>query len=170
MNNKKWIVVLIIVILIGIVIYFGQSNSESEENEVIDIQATDKVDVTKDKNIEIPTICVDQDQGEPVITAVSKYYVSVGEELTIEGCNLAGFEGDKNIWIESDQGVRGIIYGDESSTAKSINIVLESKICQQDNSYSGLPCKEWLNLESGKYKVYVNTWTKESNKVEIEIK
>ena len=120
------------------------------------------------------TTCTDGAPGDadvlPVITSLSKISVSVGDTLEINGCNFAGFEGDKNAWIENTQGVKGIIYGTASSTANLISAKIESKLCQIDTSYSGLPCSGYLNLTPGAYKIYTLPWGKKSNEITFTIR
>lgn len=118
----------------------------------------------------LPTICRDEQEGIPVITSLSSYSGSIGNQVELNGCNFAGFEGDKNVWIENSQGIKGILYGEASSTSKLIKVVLKSPICQKDNSYSGLPCDASLNLNPGIYKIYVSPWGKESDKIDFTIK
>jgi len=116
-----------------------------------------------------PTACKDEPEGEPVITSLSVDSGAIGTTLEINGCNLSGFEGDKNAWIENDQGVKGILHGEDGSTSKLLRIVLESSLCQKDVSYSGMPCDAWFSLIPGAYKIYVAPWGKESNKIEFTI-
>ncbi|MEQ1561156.1 MAG: hypothetical protein ABL899_00370 [Nitrospira sp.] len=119
--------------------------------------------------VSIPNTCTDLEGGDPVITSLSSNQGAIGSKLEINGCNLAGFEGDKNIWIENSAGVKGILYGESDSTSKSIKVVLKSPICQKDNSYSGLPCDAELTLIPGDYKIYTYPWSKESNKIDFKL-
>lgn len=118
----------------------------------------------------LPASCVDQAEGAPVITSLSSYSGLIGAELEIRGCNFAGFEGDKNAWIENNQGVKGLLYGEMGSTGKLLKVILKSPLCQNDNSYSGLPCNAWLALTPGTYKIYAMPWAKKSNEVTFIIK
>jgi len=121
-------------------------------------------------SLSLPSTCLDQPEGAPVITSLSNYSGSVGMELEINGCNFAGFEGDKNIWLENGLGIKGILFGESDSTNKLIKITLQSPLCQQDTSYSGLPCDDWLDVVSGKYKLYTMPWGNKSNLVDFIIK
>ena len=122
------------------------------------------------------TTCIDQPggEGQPVIYSVTPDSVLSGDkkeyEIEIRGCNLAGFEGDKNVWIDNGK-VKGILYGEAGSTPTliKVKIVSGSRICQKDTSYSGLPCDAWLDLNTGFYNIYANPWGKESNKVKFTI-
>jgi len=106
----------------------------------------------------------------PVINSLSTYSGPVGTLVDIRGGNLAGFENDRNVWIESSNGTRGILYGDNSvSTSNLIRVTLNSPLCQTDNSYSGQPCNSWLNLTPGFYKFQVITPSGSSNKLNFEI-
>ncbi|MFH1187764.1 MAG: hypothetical protein V1688_02780 [bacterium] len=117
----------------------------------------------------LPTTCIDQQEGTPIITSISSYSGRVGAKIEIRGCNFAGFEGDLEAWVENDQGAKGLLYADEGSTAKLLKLTLKSPLCQERTSYSGLPCNNWLNLVPGEYKIYTAPWGKESNKVEFNI-
>jgi hypothetical protein len=113
--------------------------------------------------------CIDNPEGDPVITSLSSYSGPVGTKLEIRGCNFSGFEGDKNAWIENAQGIKGILYGESGSTSKLLKVTLKSPLCQKDTSYSGLPCDAELILIPGKYKIYVMPWGKKSNEVSFTI-
>ncbi len=106
----------------------------------------------------LPTSCMDKPGTKAVITSLSSYSGPVGTNLEIGGCNFAGFEGDKNAWIEDTQGTKGILYGEQGSTAKAIKVTLESPLCSQDTSYSGLPCDSYLMLTPGTYKIWIAPW------------
>lgn len=118
----------------------------------------------------IQLTCVDQPEAAPVITSLSSNSVSVGTKLVISGCNFAGFESDLNVWIENSQGVKGILYSEPGSTAKSMNIILKPQACKTDESYRGLPCASYLNLVPGTYKIYTIPWGKKSNEVVFTVK
>ena len=130
-----------------------------------------------------PTTCVSVDPqtspepGQPVITSILPSYVSFSAlsfpslvGIQIHGCNLAGFEGDKNAWIENDKGEKGILYGETNSTNDFIATTLKPKLCKEDLSYKGGECENFLTLFSGMYKIYVIPWGKKSNEVSFEIK
>jgi hypothetical protein len=118
----------------------------------------------------LPPTCTDQQEGTPVITSLSSYSGSVGTKLEIKGCNFAGFEGDKNAWIEDSKGVKGILYGETGSTNKLLKVTLKSSLCQEDTSYSGLTCPTFLTLTPGTYKIYTIPWGKKSNEAAFTIK
>ena len=110
----------------------------------------------------LPTSCVDQLEAKAVVTSLSNYSGPVGTNIEIKGCNFSGFEGDKYAWIENTQGVKGILYGEQDSNAKVIKVVLKNLLCSQDNSYSGLPCKSYLTLTPGLYKIWTTPWGAET--------
>lgn len=117
----------------------------------------------------LPTSCVDQDEWIPVITSISAYTGTTETKLEISGCNFSGFEWDKNAWIENEQWIKAILYGEKWSTSKILKISLKPSLCQNDNSYSGLPCENLLYLNPWKYKIYVMPWGKISNKVDFTV-
>jgi hypothetical protein len=118
----------------------------------------------------LPTSCTDEQEGTPVITSLSSYSGSVGTKVELRGCNFAGFEGDKNAWIENSAGVKGFLQGSPSSTSKLIVVTLQSPLCQKDTSYSGLPCDAELTLKPGTYKISTSPWGKKSNEVLFTIR
>lgn len=113
--------------------------------------------------------CVDELEGTPVITSISTNSGTVDTKIVIKGCNLSGFEWDKNVWIENNQGIKWIIYSETWSTSNLLNITLKSQLCQSDTSYSGLACDSWLTLVPGDYKIYVNPWWKQSNIIDFTV-
>ena len=107
----------------------------------------------------------------PIINNISPDSGTAGTSVEIKGSGFAGFESDLNLWIENSEGVKGIIYGDKnSSNGNSIKFVLPATACQEDNSYSGLPCSKTLQLTPGNYKIYVLPWGSKSNEVNFKIK
>ena len=119
--------------------------------------------------LSLPTTCIDKQEGVPVITSLSSNSGPVGVKFEIRGCNFSGFEGDKNAWIENTQGVKGLLYGEVGSTDKLLKVTLKSALCQTDTSYSGLPCREWLVLIPGVYKIYIMPLGKKSNEANFSI-
>lgn len=117
----------------------------------------------------LPENCYEEPGAFPVITSLSHYSGPIGTRLKIHGCNFSGFEGDKNIWIENEHGIKGILYGEKDSTSQMILSILPDRICQHDISYSGLPCDNWLSLEPGPYKIYTTPWNQHSNIAHFEI-
>ncbi len=107
--------------------------------------------------------CASRSEGHPIITSLSPRSGSVGMRLYIKGCDLAGFEGDRNIWIENDQGIRGLLHGETGSSAELILVTLPSRLCQEDTSYRGASCDAWLTLTPGMYRIYAEPWGKKSN-------
>ena len=118
----------------------------------------------------LPTACTDQQEGTPVITSLSSYSGTTGTKLEIRGCNFSGFEGDKYAWVENSQGAKGILRGEAGSTDKLLKVTLRSPLCEQDNSYNGLPCTSYLTLTPGTYKIYTTPWGKKSNEATFAIK
>lgn len=117
----------------------------------------------------LPSSCIDENEGSPIITFISTNSGNIDTKITIKWCNFSGFEWDKHVWIENEEGIKWLLYGEEWSTSKQINITLKSPICQFDTSYSGLECDSWLELIPWKYKIYVMPWGKVSNLVNFTI-
>ena len=117
----------------------------------------------------LPMTCTDESEWLPIITSLSTRSGSIGSTLVIEGCNFAGFEGDKQVWIENTGGTRWILYGEAVSTPKSITVILKTSLCQSDTSYSGLDCEASMDLIAWQYQIYVMPWGKMSNKVDFTV-
>lgn len=163
--------IIIFVIFVGILIYSLLINhnlvvKDAGYNIPADSKSARLPEVKQER---APLTCVDSDEGSPVITSLSKTSGFLGDKLEINGCNFSGFEGDKVAWIENPEGAKGILYGELDSTAKSIKVVLKSPLCGKDNSYSGLPCGDYLTLMPGSYKIYTEPWGKKSNAVDFII-
>lgn len=109
------------------------------------------------------------DNSEPKIISLSTTSGTIGTKLEIKGCNLSGFEGDLNAWIENEQGIKGILYGEEGSTHELIKVTLRSPLCQEDVSYKGGPCGSEFNLVPGMYKIYAEPWGNKSNSTTFTI-
>lgn len=118
---------------------------------------------------EEPIGCIDEPEGKPIITSLSVTSSKEGTNIEIFGCNFSGFEGDKKAWIENEKGIKGMFIAYDGSTSKHLRITLEEKLCQTDTTYSDLPCDAWLPLVPGSYKIFVDPWGKESNKVDFTI-
>jgi hypothetical protein len=123
---------------------------------------------------QLPVSCVqaqgsEAEKAKPVITSLSSYIWRIGSEIEIRGCNFYGFESDRTIKLTNSAGQEVSLYhlGGPSGTFR---VKLNDKICLQDNSYSGLPCQNYLDITPGKYKIYAVSWGGKSNVVEIEIK
>lgn len=118
----------------------------------------------------LPATCVDKLDGTPVITSVSSYSGPVGTKLEITGCNFYGFEGSINVWAKNSQGVKGLLIAKKGSSSKLLKVVLTSPLCQNNVTYSGLPCDAWFALVPGKYKIYTMSLAKKSNDAIFTIK
>lgn len=116
------------------------------------------------------SVAINCNSDLPFITGLSVSSGTIGTKLEIFGCNFAGFEGDKTVWIENEEGRKGILYGEPSSTDEIIRTTLQSPLCEKDNSYSGEECDIFLTLTSGTYKIFVYPWGKKSNEVSFIIK
>jgi peptidoglycan hydrolase-like protein with peptidoglycan-binding domain len=129
----------------------------------------------------LPTTCVDQEGGVPVITSISPTSGSVGTKIEIKGCNFIGFEGDLDaVLVRSDGkeiplygGTWYPEYGGEAGKGK-IMIVTVQPYCvsgYETGRYSGItsPCQT-IQITPGIYKIYVTAWGKKSNSVTFIVK
>jgi hypothetical protein len=148
---------------------YDQTNASYRKYDNTGAQNSFVSSTTENSLPSLPTTCTDQEDGMPVITSLSSYSGPVGTTLEISGCNFAGFEGDLNAWIEDIDGVKGVLHSEVGSTEKLLKVVLKSKLCQKDISYSGLTCDASLVLVPGTYKIFVSPWGKTSNNVIFEI-
>lgn len=112
----------------------------------------------------------------PVIDSITPNSGPVGTIIEIKGKNLNGFEGDLTAWIENSKGEKGVLYSIDQvagnripGASTLIRTKIESKLCSEDNSYSGLPCGKYLNVTFGKYKIYAVPWGNRSNEVEFTV-
>jgi|ERR1035437_262734 hypothetical protein len=111
------------------------------------------------------------DPTAPVIYSVFPTSATFGDTIEVKGKNLAGFEGDRNLWIESRElGIKGIIYGSADSSSSTIHFTLANKYCTEDTSYSGKDCDAYFNLSASIYYLYALPWGKKSNAVNFEIR
>ena len=113
--------------------------------------------------------CQNTNNTQVHIASLSSYAEKNTGSLNVLGCHFSGFEGDKTIWIENQQGEKGILYGNLKSSDSLIHIQLEPQICQEDNSYTGFDCQNFLQLIPGEYKIYTEPWGNISNKVSFKI-
>ncbi len=171
MDTKGYIAIIllvVVIVLIGVVMYFYTTGEFDNQLQWI-ISGPWKQAISGKGNVN-PVTCKDEPEGRPVITSLSVDSGPVATKLEIKGCNFSGFEGDKNAWIKNSNEVRGILKGGIGSTSDLLKVTLKSPLCQGDTSYSGLACKDWLNLTPGTYKIYVEPWGKKSNEVDFTIK
>jgi hypothetical protein len=170
MNKKNLAVIILavlVVVLAGALGYVSLTRKPAPNPPTVAVnQQTNQPVVT---TAPAPDPCADATNTKPFISSLSQTSGPIGTALEIRGCNLQGFEGDKNAWIVNDQGVKGILYGEDGSTDTDIKIILKSPLCQGDNSYSGMPCDAWLTLMPGNYKIYTEPWAEQSNQVEFTI-
>jgi Tfp pilus assembly protein PilE len=132
---------------------------------------TNNTPIASDTSDDYFNIVAAEQNSAPKINSISPTSGAIGTLVEIKGEKFTGFEGDLNVWIENSNGIKGIIYGDKASSNNNlIKFILPVSVCQQDTSYSGLPCPAQLNLVSGNYKLYVNPWGTKSNIVNFEIK
>lgn len=109
----------------------------------------------------------------PIISSLSTYSASVGDTIKIHGCNLNGLEGDKSVWIENSQGVKGLLEQyDVSNDPENMQVTLTSTVCKE--YIKDTKCTEWLTLTPGIYKIYGTLYHapdgKKSNEVTFTIK
>lgn len=190
MNRKGFaslLLVVIVAVLAGAAGYFliagklgQQPESSSQTQTTPPVQTQPVMNDTLSPEAEspvalppvppLPTTCKDEQEGTPAITFLSSRSGPIGTKLEIKGCNFSGFEGDKTAWIENNQGVKGILYGEIGSTSNLLKVTLKSPLCQKDTSYSGLPCDAQLELTPGAYKIYTMPWGKKSNEAIFTIR
>jgi len=105
----------------------------------------------------------------PVINSISPNSGPIGTVIELRGINLSGFEGDMDAMIENSKGETAVMLGMTLIEENLIRVKIESKICKINNSYSALPCKEYLNIVPGIYNIYAFPWGNMSNKVQFTV-
>ncbi len=159
-NNQKGFANLVLIGALIVVIAIGGYFLVSKKSSL----------VVKKEIPQSPKICKQDQNATPEIYSLSTNSFSVGDTIKINGCNLAGFEGDDNVWLQNTNGIKGILYGARHGDNENIEITTTSFICEQDTSYSGEDCKNRLTLVPGVYKLYAMPWGKKSNEVSVTIK
>lgn len=116
-------------------------------------------------------VCPELDDTKPIITSISQSSGSIGTVIELKGNNLAGFEGDLDAWIENSKGEIAFLPGIGSTPRddQTIKVKIESKLCKTNNTYSGLPCESYLDINSGVYNIYTLPWGKMSNKIQFAV-
>ncbi|MDD5054716.1 MAG: S-layer homology domain-containing protein [Candidatus Peribacteraceae bacterium] len=105
----------------------------------------------------------------PSISSVSPNPAKIGSTVTVNGFNLRGFEGDKNLWIENGAGQKGVVLGDSTDSTTVVTFKLSGSYCTKDTSYSGLPCPSSITITPGAYHLYAQPWGTMSNKVAFSV-
>jgi hypothetical protein len=112
----------------------------------------------------------------PKINSIFPSAGPAGTIIQIKGDNLNGFEGDMDAMIENSKGETAFLPGLDGTLKDSsqinnqiIRVKIESEICKTNNSYSGLPCKSYLDIIPGVYNIYVSPWGKVSNKLRFTV-
>ena len=111
--------------------------------------------------------------SKPVINSINPTSGPVGTTIEIQGCNFLGFEGDKYIWFTNNSEVKGVMNGATDTVTHTSNttlrVTLPAKLCQVDNSYSGLPCPASLDIVPGIYTLYTHSYGGNSNVVNFTV-
>lgn len=163
---KKYVLILSLIILAGlgfVVMNLVPASQPKTETPTVS-EPSGEVSIAPSN---LPSECKDPSdwaEDTPIIFFLSPESGRVETDLEISGCNFNGFEGDLNAWIENEKGVRGILRGQAGSTPRLIKVRLAPRLCQKDNSYSGLPCEDWLDLKPGAYKIYVEMMKRSNEK------
>jgi hypothetical protein len=159
---KKNIIILILLVIIvgGGYLYIRKYLWNTHAPVVVNINST----TTSSQVITTSTTT-------PVIRNISRTSGPIGLVIELEGDNLAGFEGDLDAWIENSKGEKAFLPGMGSipRVDQTIRVKIESKLCKTNNSYSGLTCKEYLNITPGIYNIYTSPWGIDSNKVQFTV-
>jgi ketosteroid isomerase-like protein len=113
-----------------------------------------------------------------IITSISTSSGPIGTSIDIFGHNFAGFEGDLGVDIENEVGKTAYIFsslaGGYPTLYKTIypgkeliRITIPDKVCETaySDSYSGNPCKSFMEIVPGTYKISVKGNSERSNVV-----
>ncbi|MES2623284.1 MAG: hypothetical protein V4576_02630 [Patescibacteria group bacterium] len=117
------------------------------------------------------TVKTPTDHNAPFISSISQSSGPVGTIIELKGVNFAGLEGDMDALIENSKGEVAFLAGIGYVPRKdnTIRVKIDANICKENNSYSGQPCKNYVSITPGKYKIYTSPWGKESNKVDFTV-
>ncbi len=117
------------------------------------------------------------DKTQPSISSVVPSYGSIGASVELKGHNLLSNRGDQNLMIENSNGEKASLgFGDpthlNTSEGVGMKFVVSEKVCKDFATDAGLPCKNWMTIVPGEYKIYVVGPSHEfftSNKVNFTI-
>ena len=112
--------------------------------------------------------------SDPHIDTITPTTGPVGSVITVTGESFSGFEGDLTLWIQNDQGEKGILYATNrnsgaSTTPNAIDAVIPQMACSTDTSYSGAACPSGIVITPGTYQIFTSPWGKQSNPVQFTV-
>lgn len=149
-NQKGFIVPIVIIIIVIVVIYFLAHVYQSKKTDS---------PVVINSNLPAQT---STSTAQPSITSISTTSGSIGSVIELKGYNLIDVRGDQNIIIENSNketasfGFGDVTHLDLSKKFSSIKFTLAAKVCNQLGTDAGLPCKTWMNIIPGQYKIYID--------------
>lgn len=160
MKKNLFILILLIIIAGGVYLYIKSDQWKGVQPITINLNST-----TTSPQAEVVSTTT------PTIASISQTSGPVGIVIEIKGNNLAGFEGDLDAWIENSKGEKAFLPGIGSvpRVDQIIRVKIESRLCKTNNSYSGLVCKEYMNIIPGVYTIYTSPWGIDSNKVQFTV-
>lgn len=163
MKKNLFILILLIIIAGGVYLYVKSDLRKGVQPITINPNSTTTTSTNENSTSTGTTT--------PVIRNISRTSGPTGLVIELEGDNLAGFEGDLDAWIVNSQGEKAFLPGIGSVPRidQTIRVKIESKLCKTNNSYSGLACKEYLNITPGLYTIYTSPWGIDSNKVQFTV-
>ncbi len=184
-KTNKPLIILIIIVVVALVYVIGTKDGEMEAQQqtispspstsasptvtkapVVSTQPTSTVTPTA------PVSYINDGEQTPVITSISPDTVDrPGNIVTITGKYLNGFEGETIVVITNKFGYKGYISAKSIAPkgATTISFSLPNQICGENVGASGRTCSTWMGMAPGDYEVYVQPWSKPSNKVTIRV-
>lgn len=171
MNNKISLIAIVL-ILIGLISYLFLNNNISPAKESI-----------KPTTEETYSDSDTESYKTPKIISLSRYQGPIGTKIKIHGDNLVDAKGNQNIVIENSKGEKAFMgFGDGEEITDidgkfikwdNLAVTIYERTCKDRVTDAGLPCKSWMNITPGKYKIYIDHKNTEghyeSNKVEFTI-
>lgn len=172
---------IIALIIIGAIAYTFTHTIEEKAGQNVDQAVEESIDNGVNQNNStaqstpqneptIPLVCINQTDGKALITQLSQSKGRIGDSFEIEGCNLSSPTRYYQMAIITNaQGKNGILYGNRESTMNRMIVALNSPVCAQDLTETGLACNDLLYLEPGIYSIHVEPQgsSTKSNSVEF---
>jgi hypothetical protein len=101
------------------------------------------------------------DKTKPSVSSIIPDSGSLGTSVELKGYNLLSNRGEQNIVIENSNGDKAYLgFGNTthlniSEKYVSMKFDLSEKVCKDFATDAGLPCKSWMAIVPGEYKIYV---------------
>lgn len=176
-SQKGFIVPVLLVIITLLVIGGGVYVYRDKKSEVplVETETQQSGQNQQQTNTQTPPVTIQQnptsnkpanvvpttDTATPIITSISQSSGPIGTTVELKGYNLLDNRGDQNLIIENSKGEASSFgFGNPehlnlSEKYVSMKFTLNEKVCKQWGTDAGLPCKDWMIIIPGEYRIYV---------------